>query len=73
MLRFVCLFVFNVCLLFMQFWGCLGGSDSKESACNAGNPALISGLGRSPRGGHGNSLQHSCLENPMDREEPGGL
>ena len=30
------------------------------------------GLGRSPRGGHGNSLQYSCLENPMDRGA-GGL
>ena len=29
--------------------------------------ASIPGLGRSPRGGHGNSLQYSCLENPMDR------
>ena len=28
---------------------------------------LIPGLGRSPGGGHGNSLQYSCLENPMDR------
>ena len=28
---------------------------------------LISGLGRSPGGGHGNPLQYSCLENPMDR------
>ena len=27
----------------------------------------IPGLGRSPRGGHGNSLQCPCLENPMDR------
>ena len=27
----------------------------------------ILGLGRSPRGGHGDSLQYSCLENPMDR------
>ena len=30
-------------------------------------------LGRSLRGGHGNPLQYSCLENPMDRGEPGGL
>ena len=29
---------------------------------------LIPGLGRSPGGGHGNLLQYSCLENPMDRE-----
>ena len=32
---------------------------------------LISGLGRFPGEGHGNPLQYSCLENPMDRE-PGG-
>ena len=41
-----------------------GGSDGKESACNAGDLALIPGLGRSPGGGHGNPLQCSCLENP---------
>ena len=33
----------------------------------------IPGSGRSPGGGHGNLLQYSCLENPMDRGEPGGL
>ena len=44
-----------------------GGLDSKESACNEGNLGLIAGLGRSPRGGHGNPLQYSYLENPMDR------
>jgi len=44
-----------------------GGPDSKESACNAGDLGLIPGLGRSPGGGHGNPLQYSCLENPMDR------
>ena len=31
------------------------------------NTGLIPGLGRSLRGGHGNPLQYSCLENPMDR------
>ena len=40
------------------------GSDSQESACNSGDPSLILGSGRSPAGGHGNPLQHSCLENP---------
>ena len=45
-----------------------GGLAGKESACNAGDPGLISGLGRSSRGGDGNPLQYSCLENPMDRE-----
>ena len=44
-----------------------GGSDGKESACNAGDLGSIPGLGRSPGGGHGNPLQYSCLENPMDR------
>ena len=43
-----------------------GGSDGKASACNAGDPGLIPGLGRSPGEGNGNPLQHSCLENPMD-------
>ena len=44
-----------------------GGSDSEEFTCNAGDLGLIPGLGRSPAGGHGNPLQYSCLENPMDR------
>ena len=44
-----------------------GGSDGKESACNAGDPYSIPGSGRSPGGGHDNPLQYSCLENPMDR------
>ena len=50
-----------------------GGSHSKESTCNAGDLGLIPGLGRSPEGWHGNSLQYSCLENPHGQEEPGGL
>ena len=42
-----------------------GGSDSKESACNAGDAGLIPGLGRSPGEGNGNNpLQYSCLEEP---------
>ena len=44
-----------------------GGSDRKESACNAGDPRLISGLGRFPGEGNGYPLQYSRLENPMDR------
>ena len=46
------------------------GSVGKESVCNAedtGAVCLIPGSGRSPGGGHGNPLQYSCLENPMDR------
>ena len=40
------------------------GSDGKDSACNAGDPGLIPGLGRSPGEGYGNPLQYSCLRNP---------
>ena len=42
----------------------------KNPPANAGDirdMGSIPGLGRSPREGHGNPLQHSCLENPMDR------
>ena len=44
-----------------------GGSDGKESACNAGGLDSIPGLGRSLGEGNGNPLQHPCLENPMER------
>ena len=43
------------------------GSDGKESAYNAGDLGSILGFGRSPGKGNGYPLQHSCLENPMDR------
>ena len=41
--------------------GFFGGSNGKESVCNAGNPGSIPGSGR-----FGTPLQYSCLENPMD-------
>ena len=44
--------------------GSPGGSAGKESACNVGDLGSIPGLGRSPRGRHGNPLQYSSLENP---------
>ena len=43
-----------------------GGSGGKASACNAGDPGLIPGSGRSPGEGNGNPLQYSCLDNSMD-------
>ena len=49
------------------YGGFPGGSESKESACNAGDLGSIPWLGRSPEEGNGNPLQYSCLENPMDR------
>ena len=45
-----------------------GGSDSKESACQAGALGSIPMLGRSPGEGNGKPLQSSCLENSMDRD-----
>ena len=47
-------------------------SDGKESACRAGEPGLIHGLGRCPGEGNGYPLQYPCLEN-LWTEEPGGL
>ena len=46
---------------------CSDGSDSKESACNAGDSGLLLGLGRIPGEGNSYPLQYSCLENSMDR------
>ena len=59
------IFLFNES--FIEMRGFPGGSDSKESACNAGVSGVIPGLGRSPGEGNGNPLQYFCLENPMDR------
>ena len=49
-----------------------GGSDSKECACNAGDPASVPGLGRSPGGG---MATHSSILawRVLCTEEPGGL
>ena len=52
------------------FWASQGVLVVKNPPANAGDLidlGLIPGSGRSPRGGHGNPLQYSCLENPMDR------
>ena len=60
--------LFRVWLLLLSLtWGSPGGSDGKESACNAGDLGLIPGLGGSPGGGHGSPPQCSCLGNPLDR------
>ena len=56
----------NICLP-SRAQGFPGGSDTKESACNAGDMSLIPGLGRSPGKGDINPPQCSCLGNPMDR------
>ena len=45
-----------------------GGSEGKESACNAGDLGLIPWLGRSPGGGKCQHILYSCLKNPMDKK-----
>ena len=47
--------------------GIPGGSVGKGFTCNAGDPGLIPGWGRSPGEGNGTPLHYSCLGNPMDR------
>ena len=49
--------------------GFTGGSDYKESACNAGDPGSIPGSGRSLGEGNSNPPQYPCLENSLDRGE----
>ena len=54
-------------ICFVYFGDFPGGSDGKESACNAGDWGSIPGLGRSPGEGNGFPFQYSFLENSMDR------
>ena len=57
-----------ICIQFLEDGGGHpGGSEGQESAYDMEDPSSIPGLGRSPVEGHGNPLQYSCLENPMDR------
>ena len=69
------MFYYPVCTYLLNLppvLGFPGVSDSKESACNAGDPGLIPGWGRSLGEGNGSQLQYSCLGNPWT-EEPDGL
>ena len=62
---FFSLWLTSLCMIVSR--SILIGSDGKESACNAGDPGSIPGLGRSPGEGNGNPLQYSCLKNSVDR------
>lgn len=60
----------------MKPWGFPSGTSHKEptSRCRRQRDALlVSGLWWSPGGGHDNSVEYSCQENPMDRKYSGGL
>ena len=60
-MQFTALFVESIIFPPVNYIGFPGGLDSKK------NSDSILGSGRSPGEGNGNPLQHSCLENPMDR------
>ena len=53
-------------LPFPGFPGCSMGNEPTCNTRDIGDPGPIPGSGRSPREGHGDSLQYSCLENPVD-------
>ena len=57
-----------VCMyIYIYIWqGFPGGSDSKASVYNVGDPDSVPGLRRSPGEGNGNLLQYSCLKNSVD-------
>ena len=61
------LYLIMIGFLLTMSLGFPGGASGKESSCNAGDTGLIPGSRRSPGEGHGDPLQYSCLENPMDR------
>ena len=58
--------------LFILYWSIADytvvAQKVKSLTCNERDPGSIPGLGRSPRGGNGNSLQCFCLENPWTEE-----
>ena len=60
-----------ICECYTMLWKELGGSNGKESTCNAEDPGSIPGSGRSPGEGNDYTLQYSCLENSMDGEVHG--
>ena len=60
----ICVLI-KLCVLVQFYLGLPCGSDSKESACNAGDPGSIPGSGRFPGEENGYPLQYSCLEDSM--------
>ena len=72
-LPFLHLLLADILNILFYLFGCAGswvfpgGLEGKESACSAGDLGSVPGSGRSLGGGHGNSLQYSCLENPRGR------
>ena len=63
----LCIYLRVKLLSHMATLGSPGGSDGKESACNADDPGFDPWVRKKPGRRHGNPLQCSCLENSMDR------
>ena len=61
------MFSFHFSRVYVEEWASWVVLVVKNPPANAGDAGSIPGLGRSPGEGHGNPLQYSCLENPMDR------
>ena len=67
---YIYVYIYIHIYIYNGYFGLPQWLSSKESACNAraaGDSGSYPGWGRSPGGGHGNQLQYSCLNNPMDR------
>ena len=64
---YICVYIYIFTNTYLCIYDFPGGSDTKESACNAGDLGLTPGSGRFPGEGNGNSSQQSWLENSMDR------
>ena len=64
----MCVFFFIANFCFNFIIPLINSSVGKQSACSAGDPGSIPGLGRAPGEGDGNPLQYPCLESLMERE-----
>ena len=64
---YICIGMCYICICLCIYMGFQGDANSKEPACQCRRCTLIPCSGRSPREGNGNSLQCSCLGNPMNR------
>ena len=63
----VCVYTYVCVCVYIYIYSFPGGSVIRKLPANAGDMGMIPGSGRSPGERHGNSLQYSCLGNPMDR------
>ena len=66
----MCIYIYVCVCVYIYIYGFPGSASGKEPACQHRRherPRFDPWVERFPGGGHGNPLQYSCLENPMDR------